>query len=114
MEISNEIIEILNFLCEKIGFTIDWTTDNIIPYIQMLCEKFIKWQIGTSITWIVIAIVAAIVAFIFSEIECESGIFWITLAVALIVIGIQTFDIVECVVFPEKAIYDYIEYNYIK
>lgn len=39
----------------------------------------------------------------------EKTIFWIVFIVAVIVIGKQIFDIVECYTFPEKMIYEYIK-----
>lgn len=113
MQISDEIIKVLEYLCMKIGLTIDWTSSNVLPYIEQLCEKFIKWKIGTSITWIGIAIIATIIALIFSKVIVLDGfekiIFWCIVCVAIYVIGNQVFDIVECYTFPEKAIYDYIQ-----
>ena len=64
MTVSSEIIEVLDYLGEKLGIAIDWTSDNVLPYLQTLVDKFIKWEISTSIVWIVIAafvIVAMIV-----------------------------------------------------
>lgn len=60
MTISNEIIEVLEYLCAKIGLTIDWTGDNVIPYVTQLCEKFVKWEAYTSIAWITIMWVSTI------------------------------------------------------
>jgi hypothetical protein len=108
MKISDEIIQVLEYLCEKFGLTIDWTSDNIFPYIEQLCGKFIKWEISTSIAWIIIAVVCCIITLIFSINISDSGPFWCILCVAVIVIGFQTFDIIECNVFPEKVLYDYI------
>ena len=64
MTVSSEIIEVLDYLGEKFGIAIDWTSNNVLPYLQTLVDKFIKWEISTSIVWIVIAafvIVAMIV-----------------------------------------------------
>lgn len=116
MQISDEVIKILEYLCSKIGVTIDWTSSNVLPYIQQLGEKFIKWEIGTSIGWIVLAVVSTIIAFIFAKIVdwdgAEAVVFWVAVIVSIIVIGCQAFDIVKCYTFPEKAIYDYIQ-NYL-
>ncbi len=109
MQISDEIIKVLEYLCTKIGLTIDWTSSNVLPYVEQLCGKFVKWEIGTSITWIGIAIITTIIALIFSKMVdfdgFENVIFW----GAVCVIGEQVFDIVECYTFPEKAVYDYIQ-----
>lgn len=113
MQISDEIIKVLEYLCTKIGITIDWTSSNVLPYVEQLCTKFVKWEIGTSITWIGIFIVTTIIALIFSKVVdwggLEKGIFWCIVGVTIGVIGSQVFDIVECYTFPEKVIYDYIQ-----
>lgn len=41
MQVSNQIIEVLDYLCSKIGITIDWTESNVLPYVQTLLEKYI-------------------------------------------------------------------------
>lgn len=119
MQISEEIIKVLEYLCEKLGFTIDWTSNNVLPYVEQLCEKFIRWEVCTSVAWIGIAIFAVIAAFIFAKVigkdenidwdGFEKVIFWIVFVVAIIVIGKQIFHIVECYTFPEKMIYEYIK-----
>lgn len=116
MYISDEIIKVLEYLCDKIGITIDWTSNNVLPYLEQICEKFIKYEIGASIGWIVIAIVFVILGFILMKTANMDGlekvIFWMVVICAVIVIGVQSFDIIECYTFPEKAIYDYINFHY--
>lgn len=113
MQVSDEIIKVLEYLCQKLGLTIDWTSNNVLPYLEQLCGKFIKWEIGTSIAWMVIAIISVIITLIFSKVVDWDGfekmIFWCAVVIAVVVIGCQTFDIIECYTFPEKAIYDYIQ-----
>ena len=112
MQLSNEIIEVLEYLGEKLGITIDWTSNNVLPYLEQLCGKLIKWEIGTSIGWIVLAVISTIIALIFSKVVdlegFESFVFWCVVVVAIIVVGCQAFDIIECCTFPEKAVYEYI------
>ena len=55
MTVSSEIIEVLDYLGEKLGIAIDWTSNNVLPYLQTLVDKFIQWEISTSIVWIAIA-----------------------------------------------------------
>ena len=120
MTVSSEIIEVLDYLGEKFGIAIDWTSNNVLPYLQTLVDKFIKWEISTSIVWIVIAafVIVAMIVLInvkgVREINEEiDGMLWIpvivSIIVSFIVICIQIFDIIECSVFPEKALYDFIK-----
>ena len=120
MTISSEIIEVLDYLGEKFGIAIDWTSNNVLPYLQTLVDKFIKWEISTSIVWIVIAAFVMVGMIILinlkgvREINEETyGMLWIpiivSIIVSLIVICIQIFDIIECNILPEKALYDFIK-----
>ena len=120
MKVSSEIIEVLDYLGEKFGIAIDWTSDNVLPYLQTLADKFIKWEISTSILWIAIAtfVIAMIIVLMnlktFRKINEDTyGMLWISvivlIIVSFIVICIQIFDIVECNIFPEKALYDFIK-----
>lgn len=115
MKISDEVIKVLEYLCEKIGITIDWTNDNVLPYVEQLCGKFIKWEIETSTAWIVISIIAIVVALIFSNVVdlggFEQAIFWCSVVIAVITIICQAFDIIKCYTFPEKALYDYVQFH---
>ena len=54
MEISAEMIKIFNYLGEKFGIAIDWTSQNIIPYINDLCDRIIKLKIAENIIGLII------------------------------------------------------------
>ena len=118
MKISDEVIKILEYLGQKIGVTLDWTSNNVLPYVQQLCEKFIAWEIGTSYAWIAIAGGVFVLALIFAILVSwlsdlggfEWGLFAVVAIVTVIIIGCQVFDIIECQTFPEKAIYEYIQF----
>lgn len=115
MRASKEIIEVLEYLCKKIGVVIDWTSDNVLPYVNRLCEQFVKWEIGTSIAWILIMLVLTIIGFtLFKFVDMdgvENLIFICIVVTAIIVIATQIFNIITCYTFPEKAIYDYLKFN---
>ena len=51
---SEEIIKVLDNLAERFGVAVDWTSTNVIPYLQELCSKYITYEIATSVTWLVI------------------------------------------------------------
>lgn len=38
---SEEVIKILDALAEKFGLAIDWTSANVLPYLQQLCDKYV-------------------------------------------------------------------------
>lgn len=117
MTVSSQIIEVLNDLCTKFGMVIDWSQENVLPYVQTLLTKFISWEIATSWVWICIAlfmILSGVALVIFDQINWDTEVFTcigvsIVLG-SLVILVVQIFDIVECKVFPEKTVYDYISY----
>ena len=49
METTNKVVEVINALCEKFGIVFEWTNKNILPYVEDLIGRFIKFEIATSI-----------------------------------------------------------------
>ena len=119
MTVSDQIITVLNDLCMKFGVAIDWSSENAIPYLQVLCEKYINYEIATSIAYIVMACVGiAIAIFIVKKIDFdEYAELCILLVLVAIFLGVgsiatiiaNTFDIIECLTIPEKTIFEYVK-----
>ena len=123
MTFSEQTISILDYLCQKFGIVIDWTSDTIWPMVEMLAGKYIKWEIASSILWIVI--------FMMGFIACLWGIktikkhlsdsyideMWILFCIFLglgalgFVVGVatQAFDITRCFVFPELELFEFLK-----
>lgn len=49
MEVSEQIIKVLDKIAEQIGLTIDWTQENIIPYVKDLLARYATMQIISNI-----------------------------------------------------------------
>lgn len=129
MTVSEQIIQVIDALCEKFGIAVDWTSQNVIPYVETLCGKLITYEIGTSIAWMAIMVVlsiGSIVAIkklypIFKEkIEGDYSYDWeigagfaigglvLLNLVTIIVVGVQIMDIIKCLTFPEMYVFEYI------
>lgn len=123
MTVSEQIIEVLNYICEKVGLAIDWSvvfaSENVIPYIELLCRKFITYEIATSVVWMVIGVIFLIITLSLLKAakkefdDCNGDDDWggvlIFFTAIFAIIGIpmilcQTFDIITCVTFPEKIL----------
>jgi NADH:ubiquinone oxidoreductase subunit H len=126
--VSEQIIAVIEALCDKLGVAIDWTSANILPYAQELMKRFIQYEIWTSVAWIAIVLVGVIV-FYFVARKCkqladeadwdiDEPISWAAIASiavfivfcisTLIVIPVQVFDIIEVLTIPEKTILEYL------
>lgn len=131
MTVSKQIIEVLDALCNKFGVVIDWTSQNVIPYVEMLMRKFIIFEIATSIMYIVFFVALFAISYPITKRWCKKAssaeIYWcdcletwiaivgivitcLTGLTCLIGIPVQTYDIIEAITFPEKTIFDYITY----
>lgn len=53
---SEEIIKVLDELGKRFGIVIDWSNQNIIPYLQELLKRFICYRNITACVWITISI----------------------------------------------------------
>lgn len=129
MNVSEQIINVLDNLCQKFGIAIDWSAQNVLPYIKELMARFINWEIAVSIIWIVLGVVMIIIGTTSTRYiwkrkdkydyfgDPDEGITWgFIVSIALVVIGVlvslvQCFDIVEAIYLPEKTIYDFINYQ---
>lgn len=125
MSFSSQMIEIFDYIGNKFGMAIDWTSDTVLPMLQALCAKYITWEICTSIVWMVLClgIFFTCIAFFRSQTKAvrKRGDWSEELVVArvftCIIMGIMTipivtqvFDIIRCVVFPELEIVQYLQH----
>lgn len=123
MTFSEQTISILDYLCQKFGIVIDWTSDTVWPMVEMLAGKYIKWEIASSILWIVIFMMGAIACLLgIKAIKNHlSGSYidemWITFCVFLGLgalgffagVATQAFDITRCFVFPELELFEFLK-----
>ncbi len=52
---SEEIIKILDELGKRLGIAIDWSNENIMPYLQDLMGRFIAYKNIQAVLWILIS-----------------------------------------------------------
>lgn len=129
---SEEVIKILDALAEKFGLAIDWTSANVLPYLQQLCGKYVTYEIATSVVWILIGICLLFVGkysikktkqywkkykeHTYSDYDVIAVMFGIltgcVIVGGIVVILCQTFDIITCITFPEKIIIEELQAVY--
>ena len=133
MTVSEQIIQVIDKLCEKFGMAIDWTGENVIPYIETLGQKLVTYEIATSVAWILICTAMSIGCILATKkfaptfkngLKRERGTYncdWVfatafAIIVLVIVFGIiigtivtQTMDIIKCATFPEMYVFEYVQ-----
>lgn len=125
---SDEIIKILNALAEKFGIMVDWSQQNIQPYLQDLMYRVIQYNLATSVIGVIFCIsIIAICLFIIKknnkkfrldEYDCIEGSFlsliyvivsYILLIIFVILLLFEIENICQCVFLPEKIIINEIQ-----
>lgn len=128
---SEEIIKVLDELGKRFGIVIDWSNQNIIPYLQELLKRFICYRNITACVWIIISIAmtisgVVIIRFLnkwrksdnYDKDYCSDddmlaamgyafSIFIIALGIVLIIGNIL--GIVKNICMPEMVVYEYIK-----
>ena len=112
---SDEIIKVLDDLSERFGVAIDWSAENVLPYAQELFQKFVNYEIWTSVFWLVICLLFIVLIISKAKWIAENDFdgFLVTAAIlaliaSLVVISVQALDIITALTFPEKLLFDYI------
>lgn len=111
----------LQELVKQFGLALDWSNENIIPYLQDLAQRVITYEFRSSIFWIVIGVISILIGIIAVVLCIRSGVDEIIGYVAIIaiclwfvgivIIGAQINDIILCGTLPEKILLRYIQTN---
>lgn len=111
----------LQELAKQFGLALDWSNENIIPYLQDLAQRVITYEFRSSIFWIVIGVIFILIGIVAVILGVRSGedeamgfaaIIAICLWLAGIwIIGKQINDIILCGTLPEKILLNYIQNN---
>ena len=127
---DQQIINVLDDLSARFGVVIDWTSDNMLPYLEDLYSRLVKYLLLTKIFGIVIcAIILFIsVVYIYKFIKVTSVTSWYNMSaiaitimvfavcalfIAALVILILIQGIIGLYTIPEAGVLNYITNNYL-
>lgn len=123
---ADQIIQVLDDLSERIGVSIDWSSENVLPYVQELFTKLVNYRLTTSIIWLVVASILIVVSVVTIKKAIRTYRLWqddeasddavfgwralsiILLIVVVLIILFQTPVTIRCLTFPELEVYKYI------
>ncbi len=128
---SEEIIKVLDELGKRFGIVIDWSNQNIIPYLQELLKRFICYRNITACVWITISIAITIGGVVmleflnkwiksdnynrdnFNDDEALAAVGYI-FSICIIALGIgliigNILGIAKNIYMPEMVVYEYIK-----
>lgn len=129
---SEEIIKVLDNLGEKFGIAIDWSSQNVLPYLQDLMSRFITYKNCSAIIGIVVSAMFIILSIILGVIICKKlksyyesqqyrcksdenfsyGLIWFCAGLIILIFAIVLFcninGIFKNIYIPEATIIEYI------
>ena len=122
MSFSSQFIEVLDALCAKFGIVIDWTSQNVMPYLTDLAARIITYEIWTSAAWIVILGGAFVVIWKLTKNARKDDSFdnvgkcvcaWVACGIigiiVIVVACVEVFDIIRALTIPEVVIYGFLK-----
>lgn len=69
MTFSEQFIQVMDEVFKRVGIMVDWTSQNVVPYLANFAERFIQYEIFTNS----IIAISIVVAFVFSLIMTIIG-----------------------------------------
>lgn len=113
MELSKNIIAVIDEICSNFGIAIDWSKDNVVPYLKELMDKLVNYEIYTSWMWLIVGLLICLIyiSFIYKKDyrDVNTIIFGIFSIIPIVIIGFQIHDLIGLYVFPEKCVFEYIQ-----
>ncbi len=61
MTFSEQFKEVVEVVCDKIGIAIDWTQENIIPYIMEVCKRYVTLNIIEEVLFVLFGVILVVV-----------------------------------------------------
>lgn len=116
---SNQLVELLKELANQMGIAVDWTSNNIRPYIIDIMGRLARYEIFTSVIWILFFVIVILVAvklirMSYKRFKDEEDYIWdeelffpIAIGMSIVIlffslcIIVQCYDIGEAIYTPE-------------
>lgn len=122
MTVSSQIIEVFNEICNKFGIVIDWSADNIFPYLTELVNRIALFVIGKETVSVVICGIMIVVGTIIfwyikknnQDIGTEKLMLCVFFVIVLYFIGFfggynAVVKIIQAKTLPELVAFEYIK-----
>ena len=121
MSFSENFINIMDAVGKQLGIAVDWTSQNVAPYLEQLSHRIVTYEISMSVFYIIICIISAVIGRnifkigkrMFDDEGDEFGIFplvigFIILVGAIMAMGEYSKDVITALTLPEKTIIEFI------
>lgn len=113
--LAKSLIDVLDYISDNLGATVDWSSENVVPYLKELGTKIVNYKQGIATMYLALGIVLVIAAVVLAIVAYnESSFGWGCMSFGCIVFGVlliiyNTETLIACNTFPEKVIIEYIK-----
>lgn len=73
MTFSEQFKEVVEVICDKLGVAIDWTQENIIPYIMEVCKRYVTLNIVEEALFVLFGVIMVVVGAILARSLYKGG-----------------------------------------
>ena len=125
MSFSENFINIMDAVGERIGIAIDWSNNNVLPYVEQLSTRIVNYEKCTSLAWLMFATIILFMGLVILKKATEglenndyhycddTSIFCgiigsVLIIVSVVCIIVDVGDIITCLTLPEKTIIEFI------
>ena len=113
---NNQLVELLKELANQLGIAVDWTSENIKPFVIDLMMRNAKYELFTSLFWIALALIVAVLSIVMiKQVDkensegnisdddcCGTVLLFATLTlVATVIFFCQIYDVGKALYMPE-------------
>lgn len=118
---ADEIIKVINELCTKFGIVVDWSAENILPYAEILFQKFVNMMMWQDIFFIVIGVIGGtLLLLVFVNLckNCNDSVddaecflftmMFLSFIGCVIFTCVKVYGLIQVLTFPEFVFWNYI------
>ena len=123
MSFSGEVIKIIDEIAKRFGIIIDWTNQNVIPYLEDLSRRIVLFEIWTSVFWLILGLTFLSLSINISRkvvkgkidrnnetlVIASALVIIFGGAIGLLMVCFQIYDILHAIFLPEKIIIEFIK-----
>ena len=120
---SDEIIKILNAVCNKIGIAVDWSNQNIVPHAKDLLHRCNSYLLVHDIFWVALWLIIGVLAIVcltksikelnnyndydICDWEMVALISCIIIGISLVGLVFKSQDLIQSIFLPEMRLFEY-------
>lgn len=115
---ENKVIEVLDYMGEKLGIAIDWTSENVMPQVMAFLGRYQVYSIVSDSVWVLISIIivfvsARMIKKIVKQLNGGEGFWWENDDFGLFVIIVCAVAFIICAIVALCNVFEIIKWSFV-